>query len=539
MGGQGLVLGAASGLLFLGMAAYLFAARGGGTSGTASAEALREEVRRAEADVQESGEHLAEGAASLGPDIPDAAGLDDVEAQLDAAERALNARGRLKEALDSAAANVAAQERRAEESAIAVTAAEDEKGRVEDEWKEWLRQRNLTDTFMPETMVDFSGQVDSAKVELRGVDAMRLRVAAIEKDIAEFSALVGPLAAKHSIDTPTDNPTRTATVADALHERFERARSGVTLRDSARKEADGAKTRQERRARQVKEGDSQLHALLAAGGTDEPEEFRRMAREHADRSKLESTRRELLTRLHRHSGPGEAAEAFREKLQMTDIQEVRDEYVRLTETEGELAEQRDTLREELGRAETLIQQLIDEKEASALRVQRAVLMEKLREHAERWARLTLAGELLVRARDRFQTERQPAVIKRAQKIFASVTNGRYENVIAPPGEQRVAVVERSGRPKQPSELSRGTREQLYLALRFGLILEFGERAESLPVIVDEVLVNFDPDRAQRAAEAFAELSLTNQVLVFTCHPSTVEAFKSAQPDTQVIELPSA
>ena len=84
--------------------------------------------------------------------------------------------------------------------------------------------------------------------------------------------------------------------------------------------------------------------------------------------------------------------------------------------------------------------------------------------------------------------------------------------------------------KQPSELSRGTREQLFLALRFGLIRELGQRTEPLPVIVDEVLVNFDPARALRAAAAFTELSDTNQVLVFTCHPTVVKMFCEASSE---------
>ena len=538
MGGQALALGAVAGLLLVAMAAYLFALRGGGTSGTASAAPLREEFERAEAEMQESRAHLAKGAASLGPDISDAAGLDDVEAQLDAAERSLDARSRLEEALESGTANVAARERQAEEAALAVTAAEKALGRVEDEWREWLHQRDLTETFMPETMVDFRGQVDSAKVELRSVVAMRLRVAAIEKDILQYRSLAEPLAEKYSVSAPTDDPGRIAAVADALCERFDQARSGVTLRSRARVEADNARTRHQRRLGHVKEAEEELKARLAVGGTDDPDEFRRKADQGATRAKLEETRLELSMRLQRLSGPDSLLESFREKLSRTNKQRVEEEDFELSRMETELSEQRDALREELGSAETLIQQLIDEKESSALRVQRAVLMEKLREHAQRWAKLTLAEELLTRARDRFQTERQPAVIQRARKFFANVTEGRYENVFAPPGEQTVTVVERSGRHKQPAELSRGTREQLYLALRFGLIREFGERAESLPVIVDEVLVNFDPDRAQRAAEAFAELSLTNQVLVFTCHPSTVEAFTSAQPGAQVIELPS-
>ena len=47
------------------------------------------------------------------------------------------------------------------------------------------------------------------------------------------------------------------------------------------------------------------------------------------------------------------------------------------------------------------------------------------------------------------------------------------------------------------------------------------------MIVDEALVNFDPDRGLRAAQAFVELAEQNQVLVFTCHPQIVDWFAKA------------
>jgi uncharacterized protein YhaN len=163
-------------------------------------------------------------------------------------------------------------------------------------------------------------------------------------------------------------------------------------------------------------------------------------------------------------------------------------------------------------------------------------MEELREQAREWTKLTIAEDLLLRTRTKFEEERQPGVILHAQKFFGAITGQRYPRLYAPIGEQTVTVIDENGVSKQPSELSRGTREQLYLALRFGLIREFGERTECLPVVVDEVLVNFDPDRARRAAEAFVELSRTNQVLVFTCHPEMIDLFTGVAPDTQVIEL---
>ena len=56
--------------------------------------------------------------------------------------------------------------------------------------------------------------------------------------------------------------------------------------------------------------------------------------------------------------------------------------------------------------------------------------------------------------------------------------------------------------------------------------DLGKRTEPLPVIVDEVLVNFDPERAQRAARAFRQLSAASHVLVFACQPTVVELFRA-------------
>jgi uncharacterized protein YhaN len=62
------------------------------------------------------------------------------------------------------------------------------------------------------------------------------------------------------------------------------------------------------------------------------------------------------------------------------------------------------------------------------------------------------------------------------------------------------------------------------------------RVHTMHVWVDEILVNFDPDRAQRAAQAFADLARTNQVLVFTYHPAMLATFTAACAHAQVIHV---
>jgi uncharacterized protein YhaN len=50
---------------------------------------------------------------------------------------------------------------------------------------------------------------------------------------------------------------------------------------------------------------------------------------------------------------------------------------------------------------------------------------------------------------------------------------------------------------------------------------------ALPVLMDDILVNFDDERRLAAAEVIAEFAASRQVVYFTCHPATAEAFAEA------------
>lgn len=55
--------------------------------------------------------------------------------------------------------------------------------------------------------------------------------------------------------------------------------------------------------------------------------------------------------------------------------------------------------------------------------------------------------------------------------------------------------------------------------------------------MDEVLSNFDLQRAKQDCAAIAELTATHQVILFTCHTSTAELPQSAADHCQLIRLP--
>ena len=85
-------------------------------------------------------------------------------------------------------------------------------------------------------------------------------------------------------------------------------------------------------------------------------------------------------------------------------------------------------------------------------------------------------------------------------------------------------------------LSRGTAEQLYLSMRLALVREYANHVEPLPVVFDDIFVNFDPQRSRTSLKAIGELCTTHQVLLFTCHPHLVRGCEEIVPSAKMFPL---
>ena len=202
-------------------------------------------------------------------------------------------------------------------------------------------------------------------------------------------------------------------------------------------------------------------------------------------------------------------------------QQLQDDEKRLQELLNQLHEEQGNLRR---------QQAEFEKSglAQELHSKINVIEEQLDSDAHRWAVLTIARDIFERTREEFQRERQPALMQAASRYLSTLTLGRYTGVRAVIGEkeQDLEIIEGEAHAKRVNELSRGTAEQLFLAMRFALIEEYARKVESMPVVLDDILVNFDPERATAACRVIMDLSERFQILFLTCHPETISMFES-------------
>ena len=79
---------------------------------------------------------------------------------------------------------------------------------------------------------------------------------------------------------------------------------------------------------------------------------------------------------------------------------------------------------------------------------------------------------------------------------------------------------------------------MFLSLRLALAAAYSRRGVQLPLILDDVFVNFDAQRAQAAAETICQFALAgHQVLVFSCHDHIRRVFQAL--DVDVRRLPAA
>lgn len=205
---------------------------------------------------------------------------------------------------------------------------------------------------------------------------------------------------------------------------------------------------------------------------------------------------------------------------------------------SKLREQISIIDREIGSIGTEIEILKQSEEHNRLLLERNIIHTSIHEYAQKWAVQTLAAELLRQSLEKFEREKQPAVVSKATEYFRMMTNGAYSRIILPISGDEFEVIMDNSIMKGPDILSQGTAEQLYISLRLAYATEYCLQNEPMPVVLDDILINCDEDRHARAIRAIGSVAEHTQVIYCTCHNKTVEQFSDILDDVHVIDLDS-
>ncbi len=148
--------------------------------------------------------------------------------------------------------------------------------------------------------------------------------------------------------------------------------------------------------------------------------------------------------------------------------------------------------------------------------------------------LHVAGLMLEEALGAVDAAGTSGLLARIGGLFATLTGGAYERVVAAEHGDgaRLLAVERGFAQdrREVKELSDGTRDQLFLALRLAAIEEHVAAAPALPFVADDILQTFDDDRAVAALHALVALSAHVQVILLSHHPHLLDLARALGPN---------
>lgn len=144
--------------------------------------------------------------------------------------------------------------------------------------------------------------------------------------------------------------------------------------------------------------------------------------------------------------------------------------------------------------------------------------------ADRYARLLLARYIADMAIAHYRRAHESPLLAQTSAYLSQLTEGRYLRAAADTDTStpRLLAVRADGQELGVDQLSEGTRDQLYLALRLAAVAESVTRRYPVPILLDDVLVTFDDLRLDAALRCLADVGQRTQVVLFTHHHHVVD-----------------
>jgi uncharacterized protein YhaN len=424
-------------------------------------------------------------------------------------------------------------------------------------WKSRLRAVGLPDDITPDSLAAMAGQCErlaelEARIENRRDDRERRqrefavvsqRILALAEETGLRLVAAGGSPAKEKDreeqaggHRPKDVPSlRPLEQLDHLRSEYHKHMQRVEQRQSIRERAKALRTEAVKHAQAAIGNRRRREALFQKCGVADEQELRQLAAKLAEadelRRKRAATTREITAALGRHGTEAD----FAPLLADDQIGRIEHEWEALSTRSEELDR---ALKDALQRRGAMVEQqraAAADHSLAKKQVELDVVNEQIKKSVAAWRERAAVSLFLERIREEYEQHRQPETLREASKYMSQLTGGRYTRIWTPLAHDILFVDTVEGQPLSVQVLSRGTREQLFVSLRLALVAAYARRGIHLPMILDDVFVNFDAGRTRTACAVLRDFAKQgHQLLVFTCHEHVWQMFKDIKVDCRRI-----
>ena len=396
-------------------------------------------------------------------------------------------------------------------------------------WKDLREQMRLPDAWTPEVIASHLSDLNAAKSAWTRIGELRQKIEELSRESDSFRDRVLRLAGG-------DDQDRTA--IERLHQlsqqlaeaQASKQKLSATQQEDHRLQQELASLKKEREDAETRWGE-----LKRAAGAESDESFLAALEGASIHQQLQAA----MAQVHAALGCDDTARraTLLAELEKSSESQLQQRLHTAKANLKDLERQRSQLHKEEGATREQLKQLDASDAAARVEMQRQSTLAELSEQVDQWAPLTLAASLMDQALQRFERKHQPELLNDVAELFRRMTGGVYVDVKRQLGKSKsLVVLDGDSREKTPAQLSTGAREQLYLAIRLAYVRMYCQRSEPLPLVMDDVLVNFDEARAKRTIDVLVELSDEVQVLMMTCHRRTAKLIHESCPGMHPILL---
>lgn len=427
-----------------------------------------------------------------------------------------------------------------EEAASQYSRAEQELRDWEQSWETEMRKLGLSVDAFPEQANRVLEDIRRLFDKFKEADRYRERLEALDRDAARFETDVKSLAARALPDLKKTSAEDTvlklhAALADARKQDDRRINWELQLEDQTAKRNDAEQA--------IGEVTVALQSMCEQAECDTFDDLANRAQQSSQRKRLEEMLLDWERQILELSG-GSGLQEFIEEVESEggDFDSIPSRIETLKTEIEDLRKQRDECRDQINDINRELSTIDGGSIASEKLLTCENIKSELHEKISEFAIHRLAMAVLNSSVEQYRERNQGPVLSRANEIFKRLTCGAYSGLQTDYDHDGVPVLkgvrQSSGNGIEVSAMSDGTCDQLYLALRLASLENWLTRHEPLPLIVDDVLLNFDDARAVASLKVLAEMSRRTQIIFFTHHRHLVDMARATVGEKElfIVEL---
>jgi uncharacterized protein YhaN len=401
-----------------------------------------------------------------------------------------------------------------------------EKKEWDKQWREALKEAEFAQKLSLEDIRLSLSNIK--KIEDYGQEISKIRIERIEamgKEIDRFDSEVDVLIDKLKINKDnTNNKQIVYTLVYRLEE--ERSKKSKKETQTANLKALENKMSQQKESRET--ALAKLQPLFKTAETEDLFELRKQVEVFAQLRDSESKMEGILTALLKQ-GEGKDRKELEDECQGMDTDYGDQQTALLANELNEINLKLQNLSVQKSEAKAEVDKISGQADAAVAEADRQLALTDMGMSAEQYVKAQTATILLRWGMEKFRKEKQGPLLGRASEIFKILTALNYSKLTVEldDNDNPILVGVRGEKSVEVEGMSDGTVDQLYLAIRLAAIEEYIQSSQPLPLIVDDLFINFDDERAVAGFNSLKVLAKKTQVLFFTHHRHLVELAKSA------------